>query len=173
MYAADGQFFVERVLASYINRIPKDKKIILYSPDQKYLFNSYLFYNNIYTRDTAYLIRESLIKNTYTFENVEVRDSCIDTLQLDNNAILITTNNPDICKPDGESIPNTILNTQLSDPISIPAINDGGELYKIFGDTVCNQYHLSSYIVPRESKLFAVESLSDQEFCTNWITDYN
>lgn len=171
VYAADGQFFSERVLASYIDRIPKDRKVLVYSVDQEYLFNSYLFYNNLYNENTVDTIKQAITSNQFRVDNVEFRDTCIDPNQLDATAVLITPADPNICETNGESFPKTILQERIGNHLTVPAITDSGELYKIFSDTVCSQYDLGTYIAPRSSKIFSVEQLENEDFCKSWITN--
>ncbi|MDQ5951665.1 MAG: hypothetical protein QG639_946 [Patescibacteria group bacterium] len=173
VYAVDGQFFVERVLSSYINRVPKDTKVIVYGVDQEYLFNSYLFYNNHYNKHTSRQVKQAILDESFTFENVEFRNTCIDTQTLDPAAVMITVADPDICEIEGQSLPKTILQDKMSAFLSVPAVKDSGELYKIFRDPVCNQYDLPTYIAPRSAQLFSVENLDDEQFCENWITDFS
>jgi hypothetical protein len=86
---------------------------------------------------------------------------------------MITVADPDICEIEGQSLPKTILQDKMSAFLSVPAVKDSGELYKIFRDPVCNQYDLPTYIAPRSAQLFSVENLDDEQFCENWITDFS
>jgi len=173
VYAADGQFFSERVLANYVKRVSKNSQITIYTPGEEGIFNSYLFYNNLYSKQNALEIRDQLLKNTYTINNLTVVNSCVNFSTIPLDAIVIRDVEMTICdsKVDPAQASSSSNAKELRSFITLPAVKDNGELYRIYSDTLCSGYPLSTFISPRKKSQFAVEKLSDEEFCKTWFSD--
>ncbi len=179
VYAADGQFFSERILASYIHRIASSSNsIIVQTHEPEVLMRSYLFYNNLYSTYTYESIKKAINNKQLNVENVYFVQTCAEYPNITDDTVIILERGNRYCDSNSKDYQTLNLNTQLRLPhirkganLSIPAVNDNGELFNISNDALCSKYKLSTYIVPRKLSLFTVEKLSDVDFCMTWITD--
>jgi len=184
IYAADGQFFVERILANYLSRIPKDIPVIIYVPNQEYMVNSYLFYNQLYTQDTALYIRDKYVAQDFTFDNLRFVTDCADIYTVDPQAIIIKAREVDTCQSPPVTqpvsaqpvLPDVVsAGKEFMAPtwrvITLSSIKDGGDLYHIYQDKLCTKETLRSYIAPQELRQLELEKLETPEFCQTWFSD--
>ncbi len=72
-----------------------------------------------------------------------------------------------IGKPDTKC--KTILS--IKNYLSIPLLYDGGEIYRIYNDKICNQYSLARYPSNFSINDFAIEKITTEEFCKKFITN--
>lgn len=125
-------------------------------------YRNYLFYNNIPNKDNIPSIREALNIETFRMGYAEFTSTCPakeDILRGDTTYIISNTSP---CKELFVKLPMIV----------IPSLSDGGSLYMIFNDNVCQSYSLNPY--PKEFTLddFAVEKLSTENFCRKHLIRY-
>lgn len=169
VYAADGQFFSERVIANYLKRVDPNTQVIIYSPEES-MFDSYLFYNNLYTKENASSIAETMNSGAYTVGNVQVTNRCVDLQTFDPKKITITLGDPDLCEgSDDHSVQQASTSAQLH-PLRVPAIDDDRFLYLIYNDTVCSNQAVPPFLPVHNHNSFAVERLSLQDLCGEWFS---
>lgn len=184
LYSADGQFFAERVLANYLHRLPPEIKVTVHTKEQEYLMNSYLFYNQLYTKDTAKEISQNYQDQTYQFGHLQLSSSCLDIYEPDPTQVLIGSKYIESC-PFPDATPSAqvidVTANKLFDPelearskriLSIPALDNNEDLYRIYHDPLCGQYQLPERLAPKTLNHLELEKLSTEEFCRTWLSTY-
>ena len=163
VYGSEGFFFSERVLSEYAKR-EKDKtnQIIIVAKEPKFLFEQYLFYSKIYkSREVANKIAETMQLAKYTFENVKFIDTC-EGISDEINAGATLIINKDLLCP--------VAEFSSTNPIKIIANTvDGGEIFRIYNDQICNKYSTRTYPQPNSISAYKLSEQSDQLFCDTWI----
>lgn len=149
--------FHNRILASYVSLSNKNSEpIIIYSTNAKEQFKEYLFYNNLYTKDNAVAVTKAINEQNYKLQNVQFR-SCDQTVKkLDNKTITIIQTT---CKMSFEK-----------QHLTIAQLSDSGGMYQIYNATTCKSYPLKSYISHFSINNFDFNKLSEEKFCTTFIT---
>jgi len=170
VYAADANLFSERVISSYMNRISKDRTIYIVVPDEEFVLHSYLYYNGLYNADTAEQARNAVEDKSYIFQNLHIVVNC-DDVPTNTNAVIIAARSMEYCPDMPIASPSARLVANPERIISVPAVVDSGELFRIYHDPVCKPYTLTRYIMPKRLENFGVERLSDDQFCTNWFSN--
>jgi hypothetical protein len=178
VYAPDGQFFAERVIASYLHRLPDGQKAVVYTQEPEYLFNSYIFYNSLITTE---MLRDfqKLPTGTYSTGQVTFTKDCFDPGKLDPNVLHIAEVNAPRCNQNENTKLSeqeqkrlqAVFQKQSEESLSISAILDSRELYRVYQDKVCEDSEMKPFISIHSSRLFAVESLNNEDFCQHWIAD--
>jgi 4-amino-4-deoxy-L-arabinose transferase-like glycosyltransferase len=125
-------------------------------------FRDYIFYTNNVNQQTIPAIRKSISTNDFTIDRSIFTEKCPSSEEIKKGDITYILNNTSPCKE---------LFAQHS-MIVIPSLSDGGSLYWIFNDKVCGQYALSSYPTGFTIGDFAVEKLSEKQFCERFIIRY-
>lgn len=152
-------FFHDRVATRYIQSELKshpNKKIVWITPDFHFTFYRYLFFSRLYDNGNIKQINDSLEKGTYEFNNVLITDSCPE--KFDTNSTLYLVDPSAKC-----SIPQT---TAL-----ITNIDDAGAKYRLVSDPLCQQFTHNRYPLIKQHRLLDVESLSNKDFCENYISN--
>jgi 4-amino-4-deoxy-L-arabinose transferase-like glycosyltransferase len=159
-FPLQGYFdFSQRVVSSYAIRASGDQKVTVYSNTSFDIFKKYLFYENLYSKNTASIIRENFNKQSYFLGNVTFKSCNIPpNIKDKNNLILLDVN----CGEKPFDLPN----------LAVARLSDGGESFKIYNDKICTGAGLSRY--PSGIKLadFNIESLTNKKFCQTFITSF-
>lgn len=155
--------FSGRVLSRYLDLSQsKGQKMIVITDDKSSiptLFKQYLFYSNSYNRKTASKIASKINNNIYEAGNISFLNCPFD---LPKDSTVITVRDEG-CK----SI------DRKAKKLTIAQLSDGGEIYKIYNDSVCSNYKLNRYPQNIQLKNLDVEKLSRSEFCNKFITNFN
>lgn len=162
VYNAEGFAFSERIIASYISRArQKGASVSIAMENGQELVKQYVFYQNRLDKKTIPALRQLLGNKSNEFEGITLTHCTPDIFSdTTTNKVIVTTTETRDCQKD--------LTVRY---LSVSQLSDGGEIYKIFHDPVCGSYILSHY--PRVQTLndFNVESLTDEMFCTRFISD--
>ncbi|MBU0618825.1 hypothetical protein KKD62_01160 [Patescibacteria group bacterium] len=165
VYGSEGFFFSERILSHYIHRVKnKTKQLVVVSKEPWFLFEQYLFYSKIYeTREIAKEVAQTIQTEEYSYENIKFifAQTCEEvSTQLDKNMTLIIN----------KDIPCTKFQPSTEVPIKIIAnTEDGGWIFKIYNDHLCNNYSTQTYPKPTSIKEYQLSQLDDKLFCNAWI----
>lgn len=165
-------FFHERVLTNYITRIQSknDKKIIVATNRPDGIFNTFIFYSGIYNNKNAiYDINSKYLYHNFEYKGVKFIDNCqkITKEDLYNSVILIDQINPLNCQMN-KFFPTEIeqKNTpKIADP------KDAGGIFNIVNESLCLNYPKNRYPNSKSIYDFKIESLTNKDFCNNWITN--
>lgn len=164
IYNSEGFGFSGRVFSKYVDLAGKAGLNVVFiekvSPDSiPPLFKQYLFYTNSYNSVTARELRTLIREGNFAYKNLSMKN-CPEK-PISPQTVIITV--PDIkCETiDKETKHNNIA--QLS---------DGGTIYSVFNDNLCTKYNLSRYPIGITLRDFDVENLSEERFCTQFITQF-
>ncbi|MCX6793685.1 MAG: glycosyltransferase family 39 protein [Candidatus Gottesmanbacteria bacterium] len=149
--------FPMRVLSRYAKMGARQSKpVIIYSTRSYDVFKKYLFYTDMMNKQTIPEIRRIGNQSLFVFDGIHF-SSCPNTVT---TATESTTLIYDVgCNPP-ENLPH----------LSITKLSDAGETYKIFNDTMCQPYELQRYPQHLTFSDFSIESLTEKEFCTVYIS---
>ena len=157
IYSTKGTAFAERVMANYIHRLPKDRQVYVLVDESMFVFESYLAYNKLITKENLPAIQEAMKSKTYRLGNVVFATDCLDMSKLNDQTVIINNSSNVTC--DGKQAKLDVPYAKHPSPI------DNGVLFTMFNDPICSKFALQPYIHVTERKLLDVESLSDQVFC--------
>lgn len=144
-----------KILSSYIART--DVLVTVYSNHREDLYKKYLIYQNRLTAGTLSHVDEALAKKDYQIGAVRF-ESC-DT-KLDSTIV------------DGIIVTQSECGNITSDEpfTKLALIMDGGEVFRIYHDSVCSQYNLPYYPAKQSLRQFDIASLSNKDFCETFIS---
>lgn len=152
-----GKFeFDKRVVAQYLTYAKNEERnIFVLGTNSSDSFRKYLLYTNSLDKGNIATIGDNYKKGVYEYDNI-VFTSCTSNMNF--------TKRPDLF------IVDSICETIEQNHISIAKLDDGGEVYKIFNDQACSGYSLNRY--PQNIKIsdYAIEELSQDEFCKIYMT---
>jgi hypothetical protein len=119
------------------------------------LLKKYVFYQSLYTRETAPPFRLQVRELSPQIANVTFKpcDETINPEEID--AVVIVASSCQSLQTDQQSL---VIGQAL----------DSGSTYRIYNDRVC-RYPLNRYIAGLTVSDFAVESLTQKKFCQTFI----
>ena len=149
--------FHTRIVSEYIKRAQKKSiPVTIYSDANSDYFRKFLFYTNGITKQNIKAISGYLKATTFTLNGVTFKQ-CDDTLTTPpSSSISIIDRN---CT-------STFDQTHLS----IPRLDDGGEKYRIYNDSICTGVNIKRYPQNIAIHDFSMDQLSIQRFCETFIT---
>lgn len=153
-----------RILANYINRIPKSDRIVFVSNGSVNTFKQYLFYSNTLQKNTISEIQSKIRSKQYILDNVEFINCPEKSVNIPVNWILIV--------PYGAEC-QTLSYRKHSSMLAIAYLKDSGRIYEIYNDSLCSQYSLSSYQNLLTFQDLSIESLDNKRFCETYISKPN
>lgn len=147
-----------RVLSRYVTLAKEQgENVIVYSSRSNDLLRKYVFYASLYTPQTIGVVRHELTANEPEIANVAFR-SCDE--KRDPSKAKETIATMVSCKNTFQTVPHVIIGQLV----------DGGAVFKIYNDKVCNDFTLKPYPSGVNFSDFAVEKLSKEQFCKTFIT---
>ena len=165
----EDYFFSERLLASYINRVPKEQKVIILTENPYALLRADLFYNQLFTQSTLLALRPQLKDSRspeFNLQNVQFISQCPD--HIDSSAIIFVDEK---ARARCEKVIDAQLQRHLDPPrLSLVKIDDSGEIFGLYHDVLCKSLSLPRYISVQSWSELKVENLSNNQFCQEWIT---
>ncbi len=172
----DAGTWDERVVSTYASHISDNQLIWIYTDTPEMTFYNYLLYTNKINKNNLDKIKNTIIKNKdltkkhYSLANVIVTNDCV---ELTENKVHLWKTGHSFCKDEGENDEASFARERQtqSQRLSIPAVLDSGETYRIYGDKTCNQYQLSSFVHLQHLDDLNLDKMNTQQFCQKWITD--
>ncbi len=159
IYASDGWFFSEKILAEYVRREKDNNLIYIYTTEPKIVFESYLFYTNSYnSKQNIKEINKQMETKNFSWEGVVFTNECNQDSK-SNFTILIDKKMNCLQKKKADS--------------QILSLSDAGFMYNIYNDNLCSHTNLSQYYLPKEQKDLFFEKLNNISFCQKWIAKQN
>ena len=156
-YPASSQSdFPTKVLSSYITRAD-DTAITVYSNHRDDLYKKYLVYGDKLTAKTLSQVDQALVEKNFQIDTIRFVscDTKIDSTGVE--GIVIT-----------QSECGKIMSQEPF--VKIALLQDGGEVFRIYHDSVCSQDHLPYYPAKKSLRQFDIANLSNQEFCETFIS---
>ena len=148
--------FSMRELAKYLTLAsPKEKHIVVLSSVGATHFKKYLYYANALNTNSIADVKNAFITGNLQAGNVKFI-SCERSITVPKDTLVIEDA---VCNGTSQ-LPH--------DDISL--VVDGGIAYKIYNDPICSTYSLKHYAFGLTLSDFAVEKLSTQTFCEDFIT---
>lgn len=157
-----GWYFHKRVLSNYIVRLTSttNKKTIIVTSQPADTFNTYVFFSNLYNNRTSILDINKVYKSdNYEYKGVKFVNSCTQVTKNDLKESVIFI----------EQTVNCSLDQNNTNKIANP--KDGGGMYNIINDSLCDKFQLNRYPYPREINQFNIENMDLKTFCSTWITN--
>jgi len=158
IYASEGFFLSDRILANYVYRAKlanPDADILVVSSEPKIIFEEYLFFNNLYAKNTVELINSKMKLQDFSWDGVTFSDICPN--EIDNSKIVITDQRYNCQEKE-------------SGDAGIVQLSDAGLTYLIKNDALCQEFELRGYYFPQSMRELKIEKLSKEKFCQSWIT---
>ncbi len=146
-----------RIVSKYmVLNQKKSIPISLYSDSNIDFLNKYLFYSNTLSRDVINSLRKTKFSEGFVLNGTHFY-GCDKSLNISNKSgiVIIDTSCP---------IETTVQH------LSISRLADGGEIYKIYNDSICNVYNLQPYPKNITLKQLAIDSLGEKIFCETYIS---
>ncbi len=158
IYASDGWFFQDRVLARYIDLAKKqdpERVVTVITFEPKIIFEEYLFYSGLYNSTTEVSKVNKLLNNKdFQIDGVSFVSNC-DNFSGEG---VIIYDEALKCIEDGSNF------------VRISRFRDVAAKYLIVNDALCSKYDINRYVHPVTFSNFNVESQNEQDFCMGWIT---
>lgn len=163
IYASEAYGFSRKVLSSYMERYQQHSlPITVFTSTPNSVLKQYLFTNNSYTKDNAKSVATLMKLPTYSFQTIQFA-SCLDpNPQLPTHPYIIETG---LCEK--------YMKPHTAKHLSISILSDGGEVYKIYNDTLCSEYKLGRYPEKITLRVLQVSNLSNEDFCQQLIFNVN
>lgn len=150
--------FHARVLSAYLKTAQrKTIAVTVYSDANSDYFRKFLFYTNGITKDTISQIPALLNASSFGINGVQFKPCDLQA---------------DIQKESGIVIID-IIHCQLTPAmqhLSISKLSDGGEIYRIYNDSICKDYTLKRYSQNITIDDFAMDKLTTERFCETYIS---
>ena len=154
-----GNFdFSVRPMSMYVGIVSETgRSVRVYSPEQSSLFTKYLFYTDGLNKSTLPVVQAGIKNNKYALSNVEFT-SCpgVNALKEKKSVHVIDVNCGDM--------------PELTDPLYITQLKDGGKTYVIINDEMCKKFSLKSYPSNLKISDFAIESMDKKQLCETFVT---
>lgn len=161
VYGSEGISFSSRIVARYASLANERKQqITVVSTATKGMYKDFIYYSDLYNKQTAPHFRDAFLNRDYSFENVSFK-TCNDIEELEKNISYIF--NP------GEKCS---IFKNVNPLVHVAQISDSGGVYAIYQDAVCSKYNLPKYIHKLTMDDLLVEKLSEKKFCETYIVDY-
>lgn len=158
-------FFYQRVVANYIQRQPEQQFLVF---GDKFLFDAILAYNQLITKTSIPGISQRNDDGGYQVKNVQLLTRCLDKnwVATQSGKILIVDARTPICPSEGQVQVATAAGFLYR--VSISSVVDSGDVFRIYNDKLCDTSNIRKYIDVTHN-VFAIEKLSDQEFCESFF----
>ncbi len=155
---SEGFDFSSRIVSSYLLRSGAKTPITVFTGSPKTLYKQYIFYANIYDADTISSLADASNDTVFSSTTVTFK-ACTQFDRKDISGTYIVE--PSLAC---ESIPRKDIK------IEIAQLADAGTIYRIYNDRLCNASQRLPY--PKLNSLHdvSVETLTDSEFCSLYIT---
>jgi len=162
IYASDTFNFSGRLISKYIDLAERNKKKIIFIVKENelistYFFKQYLFYSNSYNKNTYKEISEIVNTKKSAYKHI-LAVRCSEYTDSENSITIVesgTCNNLNLPK----------------NKLSISRLADGGEIYSVFDTLICKKYFLKRYPSNISLADLDVEKMSEERFCTTYITE--
>lgn len=178
VFASENIYFSPRLLGEYLHRLPSSTPVVVFDHEPEFAFTSYIFYNNLFTKENATEIQNAYKTKLYSFGSVQFIDCIPADFQPSTSQVSIIDTRVPVCKSkEGEPPPragfleNDLFAITPSQPVFIKSIKDSGNDYSIYADPICEEPDkLNTFINPRSLAEFRFQTMTDFDFCKTWIT---
>jgi hypothetical protein len=166
---ANNYFYSDRLIANYIRLTPTSKTLII-GTQPRYLKSAIILANRDITKAHIESFNSSyspVEADQYQSDTATILRDCPKADGTNYDTVILETNAFDKLK---ECAPvKKVLQNPLTSSVSLVAIHDSGEQYKIIGDNLCKDYSLMKFIHPTSLADYKLEQLSAVQFCETWV----
>jgi hypothetical protein len=160
-YATAGPAWGERVMNSYIERVSKDRPVLVLVDENELAFMNWLVMGGHITTANKAALTSAFQTHSFALGSVEFGNRCLSAADLDGDRIVFSSATNVVC--DGTDV------TSLPDRLAITSLQDGGAALHIYHDTLCGEHVSSGYSRLDRFGLLDIEQLSTAEFCEAFI----
>lgn len=159
VYQSESFVFSHRLINKYISlESQKNKEIYFLTNQPELMFRSFLFYNNLLTRQNFDLIEEkySQSHDYYIFNNVHF---------INNKNLLPKDSNFTLIFP--------ISDFSFDDPgksLYISRLSDAGKIFAIYNGSTCQNTQLETFTHDIKISDLKIEKMEENYFCSKFIT---
>lgn len=148
--------FPKRILANYLQLASeRHLPVTVYASSNSDVFQKYMLYTDVITKQNIPALRKAILSPSIKFNSLH----------------FLSCGAPDTVAAGSTVITDTGCGKPVSDHHqSITRLTDGGENYIIDQDFVCNTYALKPYAQDITFPDFAIEHLSEKQFCETYIS---
>lgn len=158
VYATKGTAFAQRVLANYMQRLPAETEVVVLVDEARFVFLSYLVYNNLIQPQNLVAIGQAMRQSQYQLGRVRFTTDCLDVSQLATDKVIVN-NSVNVTCEQRPLPPLTKPYAKIVSPL------DNGALFTIYNDRVCHPHALRPFIHLVDREALDVERLSTPRFC--------
>jgi len=175
VYAAESNYFSERIVSTYVGNADPSFPIVIYTPEPHFLFTTLLFYNNWLTPQNISAVQASYKNEEFVLRNIRITTGCVpsDLAHLQNVTTLVRQDTrPCSEAEDKEYVQDSLESGAGSSSLATSVIADvqqSGEVYRIYNDRLCDQARLPDYLSITELESFNMPALDSQSFCSSWL----
>lgn len=161
IYNSDSYNLSARILSKYLTEAKiLNVPIIVLSESPTGQFNNYLFFTNSFTKDSMAEIRTIYRQPSFMFHSITYTN-CKNMEKIPENATIIFESGNTCIPSSGQLLSNRV----------IASLSDGGAIYKIYNDRLCEKYTLKRYPSQISLSDLNIEALDRKKFCETYITD--
>ncbi|MDD4938277.1 MAG: hypothetical protein PHX34_04675 [Candidatus Shapirobacteria bacterium] len=159
VYQSESFVFSHRLVSKYLNlENQKNRKTYFLTQQPELMFRSFLFYNNLFTRQNFQLIQKSYSQShdSFTFGYVHF------------------INNENLLPQEGDfTLIFDVNNFNFDDPGSslfVSRISDAGKIFSIHHGTSCQNIKMETFVHDIKLSDLKIEKLNETYFCHKFIT---
>lgn len=170
VHATTDKYFVERVLASYIKRLPADQKVTVLADESRFVFEELVFYNQYLVSENIDVMRQAFTSLDFEIDNLRVDTDCFDPATVI-DTLVIKDPSVAICSSDkGQVAGITTDFEKLTDyPAAVIRSPYSGEnRFTIVNDLLCGKVAADTN-KPLDWQTMQVEQLNNDDFCQAFI----
>jgi len=157
----NGIYFSERIIASYLQRLPEEKGVTVITEEPRFTYESILSFNNNLSKDNITQINSSFKSSLFSIKNVTVTSQCFSPeLATDQRIYIVDARTPPCDTPQTQENVTRLI---------IPSLLDSGALFYVYNDQLCSTYQLQGYSKVTQ-RVMNVEELENKMFCEHFLT---
>ncbi|MEO8581361.1 MAG: glucosyltransferase domain-containing protein [Patescibacteria group bacterium] len=162
VYGTNQGYLAERVLSRYVKEESAvGKQVYVYAEEPYFTFTTYLTLANVIQKNSLDQIHQAYQSKVFAVNAVQVIGECFSPTKLGEHVAIVDARIP-FCEGESEAMTNP------SARIMIPSLIDSGSVYKIYNDSICQQYGLPPFSHVTKD-VFQIESLPQDTFCKSFF----
>jgi 4-amino-4-deoxy-L-arabinose transferase-like glycosyltransferase len=161
IYNSESFNYSGRVLSRYVKLASSKSNIYILSGEPKTAFKQYIFYSNIYNKQTYQKINILYNSTDIDLQNIHFVKCLPDNIDTKNNTFI---------KDGNLSCPKDLKIIKTEIPKLISRLSDGGSIYDIYNDKLCKNTILDRFTSNFTFSIYEVEKLTEKDFCHKLIS---
>lgn len=175
VFGAEGIVFSPRLLAAYLSRAPQEQKVVIYDHEVEYSFTSYLYYNQLFTKEQAQDVQQQFRQGSHTgiyrWKNITFAGCLPADFTVEDGTTYIFDRQVLICPSTADVTKEQLLMPleEVQPTVYLQSIKDSGTDYTIYGDQLCFYEELGTYTHVQHLEELSLTGLSKNDFCKTWV----